>query len=333
MARPHKTPLTYFPFATGFPNDDKILILVGEFGAKGEAVVVRLWCALYGTYGYYLPYDETNTPPAIARVEDRRYGVSSTLVVAIVNRAIQVGLFHEALYKQYGILTSQTIQERYFHAVARRRGVTAIRQYLLVSPPVGVVIVTINPINVYNNELNNMKDNNILPLGRISLSSVERENNLVDNSSKERKKKKESNAQQSLVEIFFFRNFAHPAAEAQRFTNHYNARGWRDSSGAAIHDIHSLARSWEQRGTSRKPHNQEALSAFHSFYSTLRDALPCDKRDEMLSLISALARDGNTLIIHCPRIVAHFIEQQLTSHINTARKQLQPFTHIKYNIL
>ena len=331
MARPHKTPLTYFPFATAFPNDDKILILVGEFGAKGEAVVVRLWCALYGTYGYYLPYDDTTTPPIIARVEDRRYGVSSTLVVAIVNRAIQVGLFHEALYKQYGILTSQAIQERYFHAVSRRRGVTAIRQYLLVSPPVGVVIVDINPINVNNNALNNKKDN-ILTNARI-LSYTERENNFYENTSKERKKKKESNAQQSLVEIFFFRNFACPATEAQRFINHYNARGWRDSSGATIHDIHSLARSWEQRGTSRRPHHPEALSAFHSFYSTLRDELPCDKRDELLSLITALVKEGNTLIIHCPRIVANFIEQQLAAHIDTARKQLQPFTHIKYNIL
>ncbi len=332
MARPHKTPLTYFPFATGFPNDDKILILVGEFGAKGEAVVVRLWCALYGTYGYYLPYDDTTTPPTIARVEDRRYGVSSTLVVAIVNRAIQVGLFHEALYKQYGILTSQPIQERYFHAVSRRRGVTAIRQYLLVSPPVGVVIVDINPINVDNNELNKMKDN-ILTNARI-LSYTERENNNLKNLPKERKKKKESNTQQSLVEIFFFRNFSRPAAEAQRFTNHYNARGWRDSSGAEIHDIHSLARSWEQRGTSRKPHQQEALSAFHSFYSnTLRDELTADKRDELLSLITALVREGNTLIIHCPRIAANFIEQQLAAHVDTARRQLQPFTQIKYNIL
>lgn len=332
MARPHKTPLTYFPFATGFPNDDKILILVGEFGAKGEAVVVRLWCALYGTYGYYLPYDDTTTPPTIARVEDRRYGVSSTLVVAIVNRAIQVGLFHEALYKKYGILTSQPIQERYFHAVSRRRGVTAIRQYLLVSPPVGVVIVDINPINVSNNELNKMKDNNILPNGRISLSYTERENNFIDKPSKERKKK-ESCEDFSLIEQFFFRNFHLPAVEAERFSNHYNARGWRDRSGTEIIDIQSLARSWEQRGNTRKPHHPDALASFRKFYlSTLRPELPAHKRDELLSLISGITADAHTLIIHCPRIIARHIESCIATDVAQARSLLSPFNQINYII-
>lgn len=330
MARPKKTPLTYFPFATAFPNDDKILILVGEFGAKGEAVVVRLWCALYGTYGYYLPYDDTTTPPTIARVEDRRYGVSSTLVVAIVNRAIQVGLFHEALYKQYGILTSQPIQERYFHAVSRRRGVTAIRQYLLVSPPVGVVIVDINPINVSNNELNKMKDNNILPNGRISLSYTERENNFIDKPSKERKKK-ESCEDLSLIEQFFFRNFKAPIFEAERFRNHYNARGWRDRSGAEIHDILSLARCWEQRGKGIiPPHHPEALNCFRSFYTLWREELPADKREELLSLISAITAQGSCILIHCPKIVASYLEEQLSKYTAIARKLFTPFNNIQY---
>lgn len=329
MARPQKTPLTYFPFATSFPTDDKILILVGEFGAKGEAVVVRLWCALYGTYGYYLPYDDINTPPTIARVDDRRYGVSSTLVVAVVNRCLQVGLFHEALYKQYGILTSEAIQDRYFRAVNRRRGVTAIRQYLLVTPPAGVVIVDINPINVCNNSLNKIKDNNILTDVRISLSYTEREkNNFLDNFSKERKKKESS--QFSVVEHFFFRGFNNPAAEAERFRNHYNARGWRDRSGAEIHDIFSLARCWEQRGKVTPPHNHEALNCFRSFYTLWREELPADKREELLSLIPAITAQGSCILIHCPKIVASYLEEQLSRHASVARQLFTPFNNIQY---
>ena len=329
MARPQKTPLTYFPFATSFPNDDKILILIGEFGAKGEAVVVRLWCALYGTYGYYLPYDDLNTPPTIARVEDRRYGVSSTLVVAIVNRCLQVGLFHEGLYKQYGILTSEAIQDRYFRAVNRRRGVTAIRQYLLVTPPAGVVIVDINPINVCNNSLNKIKDNNILTDVRISLSYTEREKNIfLDNSSKERKKKESS--QFSVVEHFFFRGLNNPAGEAQRFLNHYNARGWRDRSGAEIHDIASLAHTWEQRGRQPQPHNPTALNCFRSFYNLWSNELPLDKREELLSLIAGITANGSCILIHCPKVVASYLEEQLSRHIAVARQLFTPFNNIQY---
>lgn len=330
MARPQKTPLSYFPFATAFPGDDKIIIIAGEFGAKGEAVIVRLWCALYGMYGYYLPYDDVNTPPTIARVDDRRYGVSSTLVVAIVKRCLQVGLFHEVMYKQYGILTSEAIQDRYFRAVNRRRGVTAIRQYLLITPPAGIVIVDINPINVRNNSLNEIKDNNILPNGRISLSSTEREkNNFLNNPSKERKKK-ESFDEFSVAEHFFFRNFKAPIFEANRFCNHYNARGWRDRSGAEIHDIPSLARCWEQRGKVTPPHHPEALNFFRSFYSLWRHELSIDKREELLSLIPAITAQGSCLIINCPKIVATFLEQQIAQHESVVASILKPFNNIKY---
>lgn len=331
MARPQKTPLTYFPFATAFPNDDKILILVGEFGAKGEAVVVRLWCALYGTYGYYLPYDDINTPPTIARVDDRRYGVSATLVVAIVNRCLQVGLFHEALYKKYGILTSEAIQDRYFRAVTRRRGVTAIRQYLLITPPAGIVITDINPINVCNNSLNKIKDNNILTDVRISLSYTEREKNIfIDKPSKERKKK-ESCDEFSVAEHFFFRNFKAPIFEAERFRNHYNARGWRDRSGAEIHDILSLARCWEQRGKGNiPPHQPEALNCFRSFYTLWRHELSADKREELLSLIPAIKANGSCILIHCSKVVASYIEVQLRKHATVARQLFTPFNNIQY---
>lgn len=335
MARPNKTPLTYFPFATGFPNDDKIIILVGEFGAKGEAVVVRLWCALYGTYGYYLPYDEVNTPPTIARVEDRRYGVSSTLVVAIVRRAIQVGLFCGDLYKRYSILTSQAIQERYFHAVSRRRGITAIRQYLLIAPPIGVVIVDINPINVDNNELNKIRDN-ILPDGRI-LSLTERENNNFINIRKEkRKKKKESEKQFSVHELFFFRNFLSPTDEVRRFIDHYNARGWCDSSGARIQDTYSLACNWEQRTRRAQPspHSPDALAAFKRFYALWSDTFQDEyDKSSFLSDIRHITADGNTMYISCTMAAARLIEERIKEHADVAAKALNPYNQIKYKLI
>ncbi len=311
MARPKKAPLTYFPFSTAFPLDDKIIVLSGEYGAKGEAVLVRLWCALYGTYGYYLPYDETNTPKSVARVEDRRYGVTSSLVVAIVHRAVQVGLFSQRLFKEYKVLTSEAIQQRYFEAVRRRVGVTVYRQYLLVSPPIGVVIVDINPINVDINELNKSKDN-ILPNGRI-LSSKERENNFLYKPPVEKEKKEKEIF--SVVETFFFRNFSTPAAEAERFRNHYAARGWRDRAGNPLIDITALARSWEQRRNPSCPHHPKALSLFRKFYSIFREELPPDKRDELLSLIYRLdIDDKQNYFITCPTVIKRYLEDVISSH-------------------
>lgn len=333
MARPHKAPLTYFPFSTLFPADDKIVILRREYGVKGEGVIVRLWCALYGTYGYYLPFDDVNTPPTIAPVDDRRYGVTSTLVVAIVNRCLQVGLFHEPLFKQYGILTSEAIQERYFRAVNRRRGVTAIRQYLLVTPPVGIVIVDNNPIIARNNELKEIKDNNILPNGRISLSLTERENIIFLNNPLKKEKKKESDATASLIEIFFFRNLHTPATEAERFVNHYNARGWRDRSGAEIHDIPSLARAWEQRKKLQPPHHFEALESFKKLYTLFRPTMTVAKREELLTLVTAITVEEQTLYITCPQIVAEYIDEQIKKHIDKARAIFAQYKTLKYRIV
>ena len=44
MARPNKMGLDYFPFDVDFFNDEKIVAISGEFGIKGEIVVIKLLC-------------------------------------------------------------------------------------------------------------------------------------------------------------------------------------------------------------------------------------------------------------------------------------------------
>ena len=41
MARPNKMGLDYFPFDVDFFNDEKIVAISGEFGIKGEIVVIK----------------------------------------------------------------------------------------------------------------------------------------------------------------------------------------------------------------------------------------------------------------------------------------------------
>ncbi len=52
-----------------------------------------------------------------------------------------------------------------------------------------------------------------------------------------------------LFEIFFFRNFQNPAAEVDRFINHYQATGWM-RKGEPVVDKYALAQAWTQEKSS-----------------------------------------------------------------------------------
>lgn len=47
MARPVKEGLDYFPLYVDIFEDEKIEAISGEFGIKGEIIVVKLLCAIY----------------------------------------------------------------------------------------------------------------------------------------------------------------------------------------------------------------------------------------------------------------------------------------------
>ena len=57
MARPNKMGLDYFPFDVDFFNDEKIVAISGEFGIKGEIVVIKLLCAIYRN-GYFILWND-----------------------------------------------------------------------------------------------------------------------------------------------------------------------------------------------------------------------------------------------------------------------------------
>lgn len=53
MARPIKEGLDYFPLYVDIFEDEKIEAISGEFGIKGEIIVVKLLCAIYKK-GYFI---------------------------------------------------------------------------------------------------------------------------------------------------------------------------------------------------------------------------------------------------------------------------------------
>ena len=146
MARPIKKGIDYFPLDVRL--NDKMKLIEARFGLKGFAVVVKLWMKIYSV-GYYC---EWNEDVALLFASENRVGDSA--VSEIVDEALRRGIFDKELFKKYGILTSEGIQERYFEAVSRRQKVEIDKRYLLINVPIEEVNVNKNPVNVDNNSKN-----------------------------------------------------------------------------------------------------------------------------------------------------------------------------------
>lgn len=116
-----------------FPLDCKMSkgmeLIEAEFGITGFGVVVHLWQEIYAGRGYYAEWDSE-----VALLFSCKVGVGVNVVLEIVKSALRRGIFDSQLFEEEGILTSKGIQKRYFEIVARRKKVSAISEYLLVSP-------------------------------------------------------------------------------------------------------------------------------------------------------------------------------------------------------
>lgn len=116
MARPVKEGLDYFPLYVDIFEDEKIEAISGEFGIKGEIIVVKLLCAIYKK-GYFILWSDL----VIAQMLKRLPGISKDLLNNVVERLVLWEFFDKDLFHSAGILTSEKIQENFFEATKRRK--------------------------------------------------------------------------------------------------------------------------------------------------------------------------------------------------------------------
>lgn len=116
MARPVKEGLDYFPLYVDIFEDEKIEAISGEFGIKGEIIVVKLLCAIYKK-GYFILWSDL----VIAQMLKRLPGISKDLLNNVVERLVLWEFFDKDLFHSAGILTSEKIQENFFEATRRRK--------------------------------------------------------------------------------------------------------------------------------------------------------------------------------------------------------------------
>ena len=127
MARPKKQGLDYFQKNVDFYQDIKIRKLIRHKGIQAVSVYDILLCQIYRV-GYYISWDD-DLPFIISEVSD----LKEDYILDVINYALSIGLFDQAIYAEYQVLTSHGIQERFFDfcSVAKRK-VSADLPYLLV---------------------------------------------------------------------------------------------------------------------------------------------------------------------------------------------------------
>lgn len=115
MARPASDKINYFSFDVDFFEDEKIEPISGEFGLKGEIIVIRLLCAVYRN-GYFILWNE-QLKMALAN----RCKVSAELIEQVICRLVKWGFLDEHLFNSEKIITSRGIQRRWKEATRKRK--------------------------------------------------------------------------------------------------------------------------------------------------------------------------------------------------------------------
>ena len=116
MARISKPGLDYFPLDVNFLQDRKVRRISCRHHAVGIATLTSLLCLIYKEKGYYISW---NKDTLFDIAQEACCGEEE--MQAIIDDCLSVGLFDDLIYKEYGVLTSQAIQEQYHKIITDSR--------------------------------------------------------------------------------------------------------------------------------------------------------------------------------------------------------------------
>ena len=130
MARIKKPGLDYFPLDTQFVNNRTVRRIMKHRGDAALAVLINIYCAIYAGHGYYVEASDV----FYEDLADNLFTLDTDDVRQVVQLALEYGLFHQGLYRQYGILTSEGIQRQYIFSARRRSTVRLDERFCLLPP-------------------------------------------------------------------------------------------------------------------------------------------------------------------------------------------------------
>jgi len=114
MARPVKIGIEYFSLDVDIFEDEKVIPVSSEFGAKGECVIIRVLCAIYRN-GYFAECSE-----AFKFKIAKQANLPESLVSEVISGLVKWGFFDKAVFDSFGVLTSKRIQKNWKQATRKR---------------------------------------------------------------------------------------------------------------------------------------------------------------------------------------------------------------------
>lgn len=130
MARIKKRGLDYFPMNTDFWQNRSVRRLLKREGDAAMAALLGAMSIIYADEGYYVLADDAFCED----LADDLYSLEAGDVRRVLRTAVEVGLFDQRLFEEYGILTSEEIQRQFvFSKRTRNRPVLDERFNLLPS--------------------------------------------------------------------------------------------------------------------------------------------------------------------------------------------------------
>lgn len=156
--RDFKQGLDYFPLDVDFMHDMKIRKIMKACGMNSISVLIYLLGIIYKDKGYYIQWDSD-----VAFLVADVVGAKEGFVTEVVEKAASVGFFDEKMLKDFQILTSKGIQDRYFDIVKKlkRKSIEYDATLMLISinDVKNAINVGINSINDGINEQKKRKVN------------------------------------------------------------------------------------------------------------------------------------------------------------------------------
>ncbi len=123
MARPIKLGIPYFSLDVLL--DEKVEYIETLHEAEGFYFWVKLLQRIYAN-GYFIEWSKFQ----IAAMK-KQTGIGMDKIKEILASCLEVGLFNQELFDQYGIITSRGIQKRFYMAAQKRKEIEIIPEYIL----------------------------------------------------------------------------------------------------------------------------------------------------------------------------------------------------------
>lgn len=212
-------------------TNDNISEIEAEYGVKGFAVVVRLWQKIYSEKGYYCEWVERSPLLFLSNWFGGNSGVTVNLIMDIVSRCLNNGIFNARMYENYSILTSERIQKQYFDVIKRREEILVKKEYLLVSVDKIRGIVCENSNSVCRNQKNVCRNET----SKVKESKVNNNKSIV------------RFTPPSLNDVAGYCMERKNGIDAESFVAFYESKGWMIGKNR-MKDWKAAVRTWERRG-------------------------------------------------------------------------------------